>query len=242
MFRKMILSFVFASLISLPSSALNVDFVDASVMDIAQILAREAGFDLVVSGDQATLSAKRATVHLNDVSPEEALENILSTNGINYEKKGRAILISTLPQDISSTAFKGDLEVIELKHLSAQKVSSLLKELMPDISSATGQRANCLVLRGRKAQITEARGLISKIDKQIPQILIESQVLEVSHSDTLELGLSYGDQTAGIFTFLTNKDTGKTGLAKDLKTTLNVLMGDGRANVVATPRIATLDD
>ncbi|HVN67963.1 MAG TPA: type II and III secretion system protein, partial [Candidatus Sulfotelmatobacter sp.] len=81
--------------------------------------------------------------------------------------------------------------------------------------------------------------LLESIDQLAPQILIESKVMELTQSDSLKLGISYGN---GSYKFITSKDTKRTRASDDLVSTLNALAADGRANVVANPRIATLDN
>jgi type II secretory pathway component GspD/PulD (secretin) len=69
--------------------------------------------------------------------------------------------------------------------------------------------------------------------------LIESKVIELAQSDSLKLGVSYAN---GTIKFVTDKDTKRTKLADNIITTVNALVADGRANVVASPRVATLDN
>ena len=59
------------------------------MINVVQTLAKSAGFDLVLAGDQAVVQGRKATIHLKDVTVEEAIEYILRTNGFNYEGKGR---------------------------------------------------------------------------------------------------------------------------------------------------------
>lgn len=241
MFKKIVLFW----LICLPFQTVyaqepipRIDFVDAAVMDVVQVLAKQAGLDVVASADPQA-AAKRVTVHLNQVTAEEAIDHILRANGFNYERKGRVILVSTLPQDLSPTAYRGGFRVIKLKYLSADRVSQLISKLNAQIVSLPGERANLLVLRGRDADLLEAEKMIKQIDQPIPQILIESKVVEIAESDAIRLGINYNN---GVFKFLTDKDTRKTSLAEDLTTTINSLIGAGKAQVVASPRIATLDN
>ncbi|MDD4179884.1 MAG: hypothetical protein PHH14_07585, partial [Candidatus Margulisbacteria bacterium] len=198
-----------------------------------------AGFDLVLSGDQSAVQAKKATIHLKNATAEEAIDCILRTNGFNYERKGSVLLVSSLPQDMSQTAYKAQAEAINLKHLSAEKASELLAKIFPAAVFQTGNRANTLVARGREEEIADAKKLLASIDKVAPQILIESRVVEVAQSDSMKLGISYGN---GTYKFVTSKTTKKTAPAEDLISTLNALVTDGRANIVANPRIATLDN
>jgi len=217
----------------------HIDFEDASVISVVQTLAKSAGFDLVLAGDQNVAQSKRATIHLKDVTVEEAIDYILRTNGFNYERKGSVLLVSSLPQDLSQTAYKAEVEVVSLKHLSAGKAAELLGKIFPSAVFQVGERANSLIIRGKDSEINDAKKLVSSIDKLAPQILIESKVVEISQSDSKRLGISYGN---GIFKFITDKDSKKTSLAENITSTLNTLITEGKANVVASPRIATLDN
>jgi len=237
--RKLILLCLLVLLNSQAIALMNIDFEDAPVVSIVQSLARSAGLDLVIAGDQTAAQSKRATIHLKEIEIAEAIEDILRTNGFNYERKGSVLLVSTLAQDLINTAYKGRAEVIRLKYLSAERAKILISKLMPSMLAEAGERASCLVVKGKDSEIDDVKGLIAQIDKLVPQILIESKVVELSQSDSMKLGLSYGN---GVFRFLTSKETKKTSPAEDLTTTLNALVADGKANVIASPRIATLDN
>ena len=217
----------------------RIDFEDAAVINVVQALAKSGGFDLVVSGDQTFARSKKATIHLKDATPEEAIEYILRTNGFNYERKGQVLLVSSLPQDLNQTAYKPAVEVITLKYLSAGKAAELLGKIIPSAVFQVGGRANSLIIRGRDSEIDDVKKLLNSIDKLTPQILIESKVMEISQSDSKKLGVSYGN---GTFKFITGKETKKTSLSEDINSTLNALIAEGRANVIASPRIATLDN
>src|SRR3989338_5567311 len=224
------------SLASLPLP--KVEFEDAAVLDVVRILAKQAGLNLVVSGNGGLDQTKRTTLHLKNVTAEEALEYVLKTNDMTFERKGSAVLVSMLLQDPEA---KGEIETMSLKYLSAEKISSLLARVLPVLKTSMGGSANSIVLKGRGEMIDEARKLISSVDLPIPQILIECKVLEISESDSMHLGLSYGEE-AGTIQFLTDKDTRKTSAVSDLQTTLNGLISNGQAKIVASPKIATLDD
>lgn len=219
----------------------KMDFVDAAVLDVIRTLAAKAGLDVVISGDVNMAQNKKTTLHLENIPVEEAIDHILRTNGLMYEKIGRAILVSVLPQEQAEGIYKGEIEAVKLKYLSAEKISSLLEKVLPSLKATPGQRANLVVIRGRSNLISEAKALILAIDKSIPQVLIESQVLEISASDSVRLGLSIGNQSGGLV-FITDKESSQTKFSQDLQTTLNALISQGKAKVVATPRIATLDN
>ena len=215
----------------------RIDFVDAAVLDVVRAIAEQAELDLVISGDGAMAQNRRATVHLKNIGAREAIDQVLSTTGLSWEKKGNTILVSTLPPN----AEEGECCSLRLKYLPAEKAVTLLAKVMPALKTGRGGSSNILVLRGRFSLIERAKKFIEDIDRAVPQILIESKVLEISESDATRLGISYGRE-AGTFKFLTSWDSGKTVPVEDLLSTLHALIGEGKANIVASPRIATLDD
>ncbi len=212
------------------AGAVEINFSDASVMDVTQALAKEAGIDLIMSSDQGT--AKRTSVHLKDATAEEALQSILRANGFTFEKKGNTILVSTLPQDVLQTAYKPVSRALKLKYVSAEKIAALFSKIMPSVVSSCGLRANSLVLRGKDGELDEAEKLINDLDFPIPQILIESKVIEVSESDSIRFGI---DHNSGMFKFINGK-------SEDITSAINLLLGSGKANLIASPKIATLDN
>jgi type II secretory pathway component GspD/PulD (secretin) len=110
---------------------------------------------------------------------------------------------------------------------------------MPAACFQAGERADSLIMRGRREELKEAGALVAEIDRPVPQIMIESKVIEISSSESRKLGISYGN---GSFKFTTDKTSRRTALADNITSTLNALIADGRAKVVASPRIATLDN
>ena len=228
MFKKAVL---FLIVLTELAFAAEVNFQDANVMDVIEALARQAGFDIVVSGDANI--AKKVSMRLEASDPEEALEYVLRANGFTMEKKGKVILVSTLSQDIQNTAYPGVSRTFNLKNLSADKVAAILAKILPSVSAVCGSRASELVIRGKEAELNEIESLLRGIDRPVPQILIESKVIEIAASDSIRLGF---DHNSGVFKFVNGKK------AEDIYSTLNAMLGSGQANLVASPRIATLDN
>ncbi len=219
----------------------RVNFVDASLADAIKALARQAGLNLVVGGNLENLGAKRITVNLNDIPYMDAIDLILRANGFTSERKDNVIIVSTLPQDLPSSAFIHSFDAINLKFLGASKVIAVLSKVMPELTAIQGERSNLIIIKGKASEINKARELIASIDKPLPQILIESKVVEVSKSGMEELGIVWGSRQ-GQFRFSIDKEKGKWSLSEDLPVTLNTLIGRGEANVIANPRISTVDD
>ncbi len=108
-----------------------LDFKDADVQMVLQALARKAKINVVTSKGVEGL----VTIHLENVSWEQALDTLSKTYGFGYEKDGNVILVSTLEElKIRREAMKELVEiepmmtrVIELKFLDASDVQAFLE-------------------------------------------------------------------------------------------------------------------
>jgi len=224
------------SLAVLAKVVAEINFKEAAVMDVVEALAQEAGCDVVVSGDKGSLQSRRASLHLKNAELDTTIDQLLISNGIAYERRGKILYISCLPEMVQL----GKTETWQLKFLTAEKASLIFSKVLPTIKTSAGQAASSLVLQGDERALLEAEKLLVSIDQPEPQVLIETKVVEIAQSDSLKLGLSLGSP-AGTFGFLNDKNTGRTNLANDLITTLNGLISSGQAKVVAAPKIAALD-
>jgi len=236
---KKIVAIILISVFPFPVFASNIiprlDFNDASVIDVVSALARSEKLNLIISGDYAGVLAKKTTLHLKQVNPREAIKHVLETSGLDYGISDNVLFVSSQPEGIKRSIS------IDLKYLRAEKASKILSKIIPELKISTGERSGNLILNGKAKQIEEASKILESIDQPASQILIESKVVEISHADALRIGLKHGDPS-GTFSFITSKTTRKPSLASDIPSSLSTLMSNGKANIVANPRIATLDN
>lgn len=164
----------------------QIDFIDASAVDVVRAIAKRGGYDIVSGSNPLAFDGRRVTLHMKDVPCLAAIDAALKIAGLKYQKKGNAILISALPQDILGSAY------------------------------------------------------VAGADTELGQVLIEGKIVEVTESGIEELGVKWGRE-AGKFKFIVDSETGRVSPAEDLLVTINQLVSDGRAEVLAEPRIVSLD-
>lgn len=137
-----------------PASAIgpaqiSLDFNEADIHIVLQALARKAGVNIVASKEvKGTV-----TIHLENVSWEQALETISTTAGFGFEKNENVVLVATLVElKTRREAMKelGQVEssitkVIELRYLDASDVQAFLEPQL----SAQG-RISVLEMTGQK--------------------------------------------------------------------------------------------
>lgn len=218
----------------------RIDFVNASAIDVVRALVEQGGLNIVVGSAASGTVGKKITIHMRNISCVDAIDQVLRIAGFRYERQGDTILISTLPQDVSSSAYEKKEKVLKLKHIFGNDATGVLSKVLPQLSLTSGPQSKILILRGDPGDVSQAESIIREIDKPTPQILIEGKVVEVSESGMEEFGIKWGREV-GSFKFAIDKKTGEFGLTEDILLILNKLATEGKAEILAEPSIVTLD-
>ncbi len=94
----------------------------------------------------------------------------------------------------------GAPEVHFLQHSDASSVAELLRELAPtprgedvvsEVSIGVDESTNSVVIRADPRVRAEFRQVIDRLDIRRPQVLIEAAIIEVSVTDTIEVGVEF---------------------------------------------------
>ena len=131
------------------AALISLDFRQAEVQTVLQALARKAGINIV----STPTVAGEVTLHLENVTWEQALSTIVSMTGLAYDKRDNVILVSTLEELLARRQAVQQLtqiepvttRVITLKFLDAVDVKAFLEpQLTPQgkisVLKTTGQK------------------------------------------------------------------------------------------------------
>jgi type IV pilus secretin PilQ/predicted competence protein len=242
----------------------TLDYKDAELSSVLRALSYSYNLNLVASKD----IKGKVTVALRDVTVDEALNAVLNVNGYTFTRKGNLIYITPGPGlegiDVVTVT-------IPLKYLTASEASELLQKAISSkgdirINAAT----NSLVITDFPASIEKVKLVLKDIDIPPIQVLIEAKLVDISEKDYQNFGVSYtvdykpagdikglfdrktgyqeelaGSQTmAGPSSSLSGGQLKITTLTfKGLSgtVTLDALIQDQKAHLLASPSIATLN-
>jgi type II secretory pathway component GspD/PulD (secretin) len=135
----------------------------------------------------------------------------------------------------------------------AAAVQQALGPAHPDLHVTAPNGLQQLILTGSAPAIRDAKDLIASLDAIPPSIVLDTEILEVDESSSRDLGLELGTTAIGsTFSETTpaNQANGTAGrligfqaitrTPLSLQATLNLLIQNGGARVLADPRITTL--
>ncbi len=186
---------------------------------------------------------------------------------MEIEPKTNTIVVTDTAEGLSSIE-KAIIEMDKKQETRVYKLSyakplELQKNLQAVIPVTEGdfladERTNSLVVTASPLLLEKMDTLISNWDKQIPQVLIEAKIMQITLDKSKFLGvdwqyqnpdpkkhsISIGAPSLPIPTGATYVDAFKIGVlsADDYQVTIHALEGSSDANLISSPRIVTLDN
>jgi len=179
---------------------ISLDFKDADIKNVFRLLAEVSGLNLVVTADVN----RRVTLRLVEVPWDQAMDLIISTNGLDKEQVGNVVRISTAgtlksEKDalIAAKKSKEDLETLQttyfnVNYAKAKDLEPKIKAMMSkrlDSALVVDDRSNTIMVRDIQKSMEDVTALVSKLDLRTPQVQIESNLIETTPTFARALGI-----------------------------------------------------
>jgi len=237
-----------------------MEFEDADLRDVIKVIAMASGMNMVIGKDVEA----QVTVSLKDVPWEKALDIILRTYNFTYKKEENLIRIMTFEKVKQE---ERDVPLVtKIIYLNFADVSGLqapLKNMLSERGTIdVDERTNSMLIADIPAKVEEAEKIAKKLDTRTPQVLIEAMLVDVKLTQEDELGINWKiihvnrpieqgespnyieqpsdpmNQVAGSINLAFLKEFG----GYDLSGLISAWVQDAKANILASPKIVTLDN
>lgn len=226
---------------------ISLEFRDTSLKQVLDALSQHAGLNFVL--DKDVPPSLTITVFLRNVSVEDALDVMLSTNQL----RKRILNDTTLLIYPDTSAKQGEHQELVVKNFflanaEAKQVLTMLKTVLKAKNVFADDKLNLLIVRDTPEMIRLVERMVSIQDVSEPEVMLELEVLEIQRSRLLNLGIQFPEQLTlaplpSVGTVLTLRDlqtlnSGRTGATLS-NTVINLQDVIGNTNLLANPRIRT---
>ena len=241
---------------------ITLDAEDAPLASVLKILAEKGDLNIITGVGAATTG--RLTIHMKDVPLDQAVNMVVRAAGLAYERIGNSILVAearALKEETGLSSY-----VVDLKYADATDVKEALKSIASDIQVDKG--GNRLVVVTSPRVISQIEEIVRVLDVPAKQVLLEARILEVSTGDAMKLGIDWDRLNSQGFVIVEGgSGSAKQGAVPDSlpfygpgggsgslwssrpmarqalawQTAVDLMIHEGKARVLASPKIATLN-
>lgn len=229
---------------SIMKKPVTLQFRDANLRMVFEALARTTGLNVIL--DRDVRADLKTTIFVKDAAVEDTVDLILLQNQL--EK--RTINANTLfvyPATPAKQKEYQDLQVrsFQIANADVKYLQTVMKNVLKIKDVSVDERSGTLVMRDTPDAIAVAAKVIAAHDVPEPEIMLEVEVLEISHDRLTNLGIQFPNSvtfstptpadglTLGSLRALTGNDL----LVSPLSLGINLKLQDTDANILASPRI-----
>lgn len=184
---------------------ISLNFQKIQVPAVLQLLADFTGINMVVSANVTG----DITLRLNDIPWDQALDIILTTQGLDKRQTGNVMLIDKAAdiaaREISELKSQQEVkkqeplvaDLVQINYAKAADIASMLKAKDSTLLSSRGNlsvddRTNSIWIQDTGAQIEQIRDLVKHLDIPVKQVSIESRIVTVNKDFEQDLGIRFG--------------------------------------------------
>jgi general secretion pathway protein D len=243
---------------------MTLDLKEMPIKSVFEAIARTSGANFVF--DKDVRSDTKITIFVRDTSIDEIIKLILSTNQLKRKllNENSVLVYPDTPakareyQELVTRSFY-------LANTDVKQAQAMVRTLVKSKDLFVDEKLNLLMIKDTPDAVRLAERLLESLDIAEPEVMLDVEVLEVSRSRLLELGLRFPDQIGygrlqgdnattivnnGVtqsnttpggalapgFIDLRNR-TGLTSFVSNPAVTLNLRSEAGDGNTLANPRI-----
>ena len=224
---------------------ISLEFRDAPLKQIFEVIARHSGLNFVF--DKDVKADQRTSIFLKNSSVEAAVYFLLVTNQLERQvMDGNTILIYPNVAAKLKEYQEMSVKTFFLANADAKAIANTLKTILKSRDVVVDEKLNLVIVRDSPEAIKLAAQLIAVQDVPEPEVMLDVEVLEVTRTRAMDLGIAW-PTTLALAPILTS---GGALTVKQLKglnadsisvggvsATINANKSDGDTNTLAHPRI-----
>jgi general secretion pathway protein D len=231
------------------ANPVTLEFRDVPIKMIVESLAKGTGINIILDKDVS--SAQKATLFVQSVSLEDAIDMLAQTNQLQKKVLNEKSVI-LYPNTVLKLREYQDLVIrsFYLEYADPKTLSALLKSMLGIKQVQTDDRLPMIMIKDVPEIMVLAEKLIASQDVPDPEVMVEFEVLEIKRTNNLNTGVTWPNQLTVIGSSTGSvTDTGtqltlgqlrnlnSSGISVSPNPSIVFSGADSNANLLANPRI-----
>jgi general secretion pathway protein D len=174
----------------------SLQFRDAPTKMVFEVLARQTGINFIF--DKDVKSDSKTTIFVSQVPVESAIDLILTQNQLARQVLSENMVLVYPNTTAKQKDYQDEIvHTFYLTNASPKDAESMLKTVLAAKTMFVDERSSTLVLRDTPEHVRMAERLIASLDVTEPEVMLEVEVVEITHSLLQQLGISYPTGISG---------------------------------------------
>ncbi|MFY7867596.1 secretin N-terminal domain-containing protein [Roseateles sp.] len=224
----------------------TLEFREAPMRQVFEALARSSSINFVF--DKDVRSDAKVSIFLRNVSLDEAMRVLLSTQGLDRKLlNDSSVLI--FPNTAAKQREHQELitRTLYLTNADVKQVQAMVRTITKVRDIHIDERLNLMVVRDTPEVVRLVEKLIASVDLPEPEVMLEVEVMELTSDRVNDLGLKFADQISyGLPGFNGGLASGLVqlgqhnnfrGMVANPAVVATIRGNSGNSNILANPKI-----
>lgn len=169
---------------------ISLEFRDAPLKQIFEIVARHSGLNFIF--DKDVKADTRTSIFLKNSTVEAAVYYLLMTNGLERQvMDGNTILIYPNVAAKLREYQEMTVKTFFLANADAKSIANTFKTILKARDVVVDEKLNLVILRDNPEAIRIATQLVALQDVPEPEVMLDVEVLEIRRSSVMDLGVAW---------------------------------------------------
>lgn len=166
---------------------ISLNYLDVDIRKALSALAMEHEINIATAKEVSG----NISVHLYQVTLDEALEAITLAGGFSYHKHGDLYYVYKPKEARDPQAERLQMRIFRLKY-AVEKVQEVLAAIPGIRMVKVHEPSRTIIVEDTPENIRKIETIISHWDRMPKQVMIEAKILEVTLTDDMSLGVNWG--------------------------------------------------
>ncbi len=173
----------------------SLEFRDAPLREVFEVLSRSAGLNFVM--DRDVKADQRTTLFMRNSTVADVLALVLATNQLERRvvDGGTVLIYPNTPAKLRDYQAL-TMRTLSLDNADAKSVAQTLRTLLKMRDVVVLEKQNAVVIRDTPEAIAIAERLVKLQDVPDAEVMLEVEILEVQRSSLLNLGVQWPSQVS----------------------------------------------
>ena len=169
------------------SDRVSVNFLNIDIREALTAIALEKEIN-ITSSQEVT---GNITVHLYNVTLDEALDAITMAGGYAYNKKGNLYFVYKPKQARDPQQDRLQTKVFKIQYADLDKIQDILTAIAGTHIIRVHEPTRTIVVEETPENLAKIESIIKQWDRKPRQVMIEAKILEVKLTDEMSFGVNW---------------------------------------------------